>query len=147
MRQTDRSRSHKSAIVVGAGISGACCAAYLQQRDIEVTVIDVKGIAEETSFGNAGVLNPAGVAPVAMPGMIKQLPKWLLDPKGPLTIRWLYLPWALGWLTRFFACATHAQMERSAAALKLLAGSMFESYRGFLPPRKHLELISPSGSL
>jgi D-amino-acid dehydrogenase len=44
----------RSVTVIGAGIVGMCCAAYLQRDGHHVTVIDRVGPGEATSFGNAG---------------------------------------------------------------------------------------------
>ncbi len=137
----------RTAVVIGAGIAGACCAAYLQKRGIEVTLIDRKGVGEETSFGNAGSLNPDGILPVAMPGMIKQVPGWLLDAKGPLALKWSYLPTAASWLTRFLLCANPEQMERSARGMKLLASRVFDCYSELLPADVYKDLISHRGCL
>ncbi len=137
----------KTAVVIGAGIAGACCAGYLQKRGIDVTLVDRTGIGEETSFGNAGSLNPDGILPVAMPGMIKQVPKWLLDSKGPLALRWSYLPFSAAWLTRFLMCANREQMQRSAQGMKLLASRVFECYSELLPPDRYRELIQHRGCL
>jgi D-amino-acid dehydrogenase len=42
---------------------------------------------EYCSFGNAGMLNPSGCVPQAMPGVLAKVPGYLTDPLGPLTIR------------------------------------------------------------
>ena len=50
----------------------------------KVTVIDRTGICEETSSGNAAAFAFSDVLPLAHKGMMRQLPKWLADPLGPL---------------------------------------------------------------
>ena len=47
-------------IVIGAGIIGISTALKLQQQGKQVLVLDSKGVAAETSSGNAGVKNVAG---------------------------------------------------------------------------------------
>ena len=42
------------------------------------------------------------VLPLAHKGMMRQLPKWLADPLGPLSIPPAYLPKLLPWLCRFW---------------------------------------------
>jgi D-amino-acid dehydrogenase len=134
-------------IVIGAGIAGACCAGWLQRKGFEVTIVDRKGIGEETSFGNAGSINPYAVMPVAMPGMVKQIPQWLMDPLGPLTLRWSYLPRALPWLVRFLKCANPEQAQRTAAAMGTLTGAVFESYAPLVEPGIYNALIKRQGCL
>jgi D-amino-acid dehydrogenase len=49
------------AIVLGAGIIGICVALHLQKRGRSVALVDRRGGAEETSFGNAGLIQREGV--------------------------------------------------------------------------------------
>ena len=88
--------------IVGAGIVGICTAAYLAEAGFEVTVFDRTGICEETSSGNAAALAFSDVLPLAQKGMMRNLPKWLADPLGPLAIPPAYLPRLLPWLYRFW---------------------------------------------
>ena len=74
----------RQAIVVGAGIVGICTALALQDKGFKVSVIDRDGAAEDASHGNAGVISPWSCVPQSLPGIWRQVPKWLLDPEGPL---------------------------------------------------------------
>ena len=64
------------------------------------------------SFGNGGLFSASSVVPVAMPGTLKKVPRWLLDPEGPLTIRWSYLPRLAPWLVRFVAASAPDRVEQ-----------------------------------
>mgnify|MGYP003632417664 CR=1 FL=1 len=99
--------------VIGAGIVGVSTAAYLQRDGHVVTIIDPLDAGEACSFGNAGSLSPSACLPVGMPGMWKKVPKWILDPMGPLTIRTAYRPKVAPWLFRF---VSHCTKLRTAAA-------------------------------
>lgn len=70
--------------IVGAGIVGVSSAAWLQREGYSVTLIDSGGVGEGASFGNAGNISPGAVVPYSIPGFLKQVPGWLLDPQGPL---------------------------------------------------------------
>ena len=61
------SSSQADAIVLGAGIVGICVALHLQQRGRSVALVDRRGGAEETSFGNAGLIQREGVYPYGFP--------------------------------------------------------------------------------
>jgi D-amino-acid dehydrogenase len=89
-------------VIIGAGIVGICAAAYLAEAGRQVMVIDRTGICEETSSGNAAAFAFSDVLPLAQKGMLRNLPKWLLDPLGPLSIPPSYLPHLLPWLYRFW---------------------------------------------
>lgn len=134
-------------VVIGAGIVGACSAAWLQRKGLQVTLIDRSDPGEETSSGNAGSVSPTAVLPVAMPGMLKQIPQWLLDPLGPLAIRWSYLPKAAPWLMRFLSCANREQMWRTANGMRGLLAPVFECYAPLLARANASDLIRREGCL
>lgn len=133
--------------VIGAGIVGACCAGWLQRKGISVILIERDAPGEATSWGNAGSLSPTAVLPVAMPGMLPQIPGWLLDPLGPLVVRWSYLPRALPWLWRFVRCANVEQMWRTANALRPLLAPLFECYEPLLKNANAEDLVRREGCL
>jgi D-amino-acid dehydrogenase len=58
--------------VIGAGIVGVSTALHLQQRGKKVTLLDRREPGEETSFGNAGIIESSSVLPYAFP-TIRQL--------------------------------------------------------------------------
>ena len=55
------------AVVLGAGIVGVCVALHVQARGRSVVLVDRRGAAEETSFGNAGLIQREGVYPYGFP--------------------------------------------------------------------------------
>ncbi|MFD2056267.1 NAD(P)/FAD-dependent oxidoreductase [Mesorhizobium calcicola] len=107
--------------IVGGGIIGICAAACLAEAGRNVTVFDRTGICEETSSGNAAAFAFSDVLPMAHKGMIRQLPKWLADPLGPLSIPPAYLPKLLPWLIRFWRAGAPEKYE---AGLVAQAGMM-----------------------
>jgi D-amino-acid dehydrogenase len=54
-------------VVLGAGIVGISVALHLQKRGRSVALVDRRGAAEETSFGNAGLIQKEGVYPYGFP--------------------------------------------------------------------------------
>lgn len=54
-------------VVLGAGIIGICTALHLQKRGRATALVDRRGAAEETSFGNAGLIQREGVYPYGFP--------------------------------------------------------------------------------
>ncbi|HYV88752.1 MAG TPA: FAD-dependent oxidoreductase, partial [Candidatus Polarisedimenticolia bacterium] len=107
--------------VIGAGIVGICCALQLQRDGHRVTVIDYQGPGEGTSRGNAAVLAGGACEPVAMPGIVRRVPEMLMDPLGPLAIRWGYLPTLTPWLLRFIAASKPERVEDISKALRELS--------------------------
>jgi D-amino-acid dehydrogenase len=54
-------------VVLGAGVVGVCVAVHLQKRGRQVALVDRKLPGNETSFGNAGLIQREGVYPHALP--------------------------------------------------------------------------------
>jgi D-amino-acid dehydrogenase len=100
------------ATIIGAGIIGVSTAAFLQRAGYRVTIVDRLPPGEGCSFGNAGGIAYAEIMPTIHPRMLLKIPGWLLDPLGPLTIRWPYLPKALPW---FLAAARNGMPDRVKA--------------------------------
>jgi D-amino-acid dehydrogenase len=102
--------------VIGGGIIGICVAALLAEAGRQVTVIDRTGICEETSSGNAAALAFSDILPLAHKGMMTNVPKWLADPLGPLSIPPSYFPKLVPWLYRFWRAGNPRNREASVAA-------------------------------
>lgn len=102
--------------IIGGGIIGICAAAFLTEAGRKVTIFDRTGICEETSSGNAAAFAFSDVLPLAHKGMVRQLPKWLADPLGPLSIPPAYLPRLLPWLIRFWRAGAPEKYEAGLAA-------------------------------
>src|SRR5208337_2656798 len=110
-------------VVIGAGIVGAATAVELLRDGHRVTILEpgAPGGEQAASYGNGSLLNPSSVIPMSLPGLWKQVPGYLADPLGPLTIRWSYLPRLLPWLRRFLqAGSTPANVAAIGRALRPL---------------------------
>ena len=108
------------AIVLGAGIVGICVALHLQKRGRSVALVDRRGAAEETSFGNAGLIQREGVYPYGFPHDFGALARYSLN----RTIDAHYHPSALPRLAPFLwqywkysRPARHAEVARRYATL------------------------------
>ncbi|MEH7827684.1 NAD(P)/FAD-dependent oxidoreductase [Gemmobacter denitrificans] len=109
-------QSHTEIIVIGAGIIGVTTALALQAEGRKVRLLDRKGIAAETSRGNAGAFAFAEVEPLATPGIMRKAPKWLLDPLGPLSLRPEYALKILPWMLHFWRATAPSRHEAAVAA-------------------------------
>lgn len=103
-------------VVIGAGIVGICAALNLAETGRSVLVVDRAGVCEGTSSGNAAALAFTDVLPLVQKGMMKNLPRWLADPLGPLSIPPSYLPRLAPWLWRFWRASADRHYETSLSA-------------------------------
>jgi D-amino-acid dehydrogenase len=115
-------------VIVGAGAVGMACALTLRREGHTVTVLDPRLPGEGASYGNAGIIANYSVDPVGMPGIVRRVPSMLMDPMGPLTIRWRYLPRLVPWLARFVAASRAARVEEISHALFSLLGNAAETW-------------------
>ena len=104
--------------VIGGGIIGLSSAYYLHQAGYRVTVFDQNRITDGCSFGNAGMIVPSHIIPMAQPGMIAKGLRWMLNSTSPFYVkprlnldlmRW-------GWL--FYRHSTPEHVERAIPALR-----------------------------
>ena len=107
-------------VVLGAGIVGICTALHLQKRGRTTALVDRRGAAEETSFGNAGLIQREGVYPYGFPHDFGALLRYGLN----RTIDAHYHPSALPKLAPFLwkywhysRPARHAEVARRYAKL------------------------------
>ena len=137
----------KTVAVIGAGMVGISAASWLQRDGHEVIVLDPGNPGEGTSFGNAGCLNGSSVVPMSMPGMAWNVPRWLMDPMGPLAIRWSYLPTIAPWLIRFLRAGTPERVEAQARALRALLGPTLATLQPLVKDAGAEDLIHRQGHL
>lgn len=130
MVTSSKSDKKRTVAVIGGGAIGVAAASFLLRDGNDVVLIERGGIGEGASFGNAGCLNPSSIVPMSMPGTLKKVPGYLLDPLGPLSIRWRYLPTLAPWLIRFVQAGTQAKVRAQARALKPM---LEDSYGAWLP--------------
>jgi D-amino-acid dehydrogenase len=89
-------------VVIGAGIIGVTTAFELRTRGFEVTVLERhSGIAQEASYGNAGVISTAYAGPWAQPGMPGKILGYLFRAESPVIFRPSADPAQWRWLARW----------------------------------------------
>jgi D-amino-acid dehydrogenase len=128
-RRDRRDEAGLKVAVIGAGVVGLACAAELQRRGHEVTLVDPVPPGEGCSFGNAGCLSRASCVPLGLPGTWKKVPGYLLDPAGPLSVPWRYAPRIAPWLWKLHRSTSLARVNAIADALHPLLTVTIEKWR------------------
>lgn len=122
----------KRIAVVGAGVIGLCVAAEIAERGHQVVVYDRQPEgADQCSTGNAGMIVPSHVIPLAAPGMVGLGLRMMLNPRGPFRIRPRLNLDQIRWMWRFMRLANQANVDRAGPALRDLS---------LLSRRRYIEL-------
>ena len=130
--------------VLGAGIVGICTALSLRERGFSVTMLDRNPPAEGASYGNAGSLSPWSCVPQSMPGLWKSVPKWLLDPEGPIALRLGYAATFMPWAIKFLRSGNPEGLDVIADAMMGLTRPTVDLYRHHLAGTGREDLVKDS---
>lgn len=104
--------------IVGGGVIGLCTAYYLNEAGYQVTVFDKNTITDGCSFGNAGMIVPSHIIPLAQPGMIAKGMRMLMRSTSPFYIKPRLNVDLLRWGWLFYKNSTPEHVERSIPALR-----------------------------
>ena len=96
------------AIVLGAGIVGVSAALHLAKRGLAVALVDRRAPGEETSYGNAGIIEGNTYFPYPFPLKISALLKIAFKQAPEANYHLSYLPKIAPWL---FAYLRHSSAE------------------------------------
>ncbi len=102
---------------------------YLLESGCEVTIIEQGNFRDGCSFGNAGMIVPSHIIPLAQPGMITKGMRWMLSSESPFYVKprlnWDLMKW--GYL--FWKHSTEQHVQRSIPVLRdlsLLSRQLFQ---------------------
>ncbi len=100
--------------IVGAGIQGVCNALFLQKKGYQVTLFDREEPGSAASYGNAGHFSPYASVPLNRPDVIADVPSMLVSSRGPLALKWNYVPKMIPWFAKFVLNCTEQKMMHTA---------------------------------
>ena len=100
--------------IIGAGIQGVCTALFLQNKGFNVTLFDRDEPGNAASYGNAGHFSPYASLQLNRTDVLSDVPSMLLSSRGPLALKWNYVPKMLPWFTKFIFNTTKSKMMHTA---------------------------------
>ena len=100
--------------VIGAGIQGVCNSLFLQKKGFQVTLFDRDEPGNSATYGNAGHFSPYGAVPLNRPDVLTDVPAMLISSKGPLALKWNYVPKMIPWFIKFLINCTKKNMMNTA---------------------------------
>ena len=115
-------------VVLGAGIVGVSTALHLQARGRDVVLVDKHAMAgEETSFGNAGLIERSSIYPYSLPRDFGQLLKYAFNLAPEAHYHLSALPSVLPWIFRYAMKSGKKETLKSAmASLPLIERCVLE---------------------
>ena len=120
------------AIVLGAGIVGTSVALHLAKRGLSVALVDRAGVGEQTSFGNAGIIEGNTVFPPAFPADQAALVRIVLKRASEANYHLSFLPHALPWLFAFRAASRPERLIETAQLIRPLFGRAVAEHEALL---------------
>jgi len=100
--------------IIGAGIQGVCTALFLQNKGFNVTLFDRDEPGNAASYGNAGHFSPYASLQLNRTDVLSDVPSMLLSSRGPLALKWNYVPKMIPWFTKFIFNTTKSKMMHTA---------------------------------
>jgi D-amino-acid dehydrogenase len=125
------------AIVLGAGIVGTSIALQLAKRGLSVALVDRRPPGEETSYGNAGIIEGNTVFPPAFPSDLVALLRIALKRAPEANYHLSFLPQVAPWLLAFRAASSPQRLLETAHAMRPI-------YAQAIP--EHETLLAESGA-
>jgi D-amino-acid dehydrogenase len=114
--------------VVGAGMVGLSTAWFLQERGVEVVVLDREGVAAGSSWGNAGWLTPGIATPLPEPAVLRYGLRAVLSPSSPVYVPPSADPRFLKFVTGFARHSTMKAWKRAMGSLVPVNDLSLESF-------------------
>ncbi len=119
----------KDVLIIGGGMVGVCAATYLQQAGLKTAIVEKGSIASGCSEGNAGLIVPSHVTPLAAPGVISQGFKWMFNPSSPFYIKPRLSTDLFAWIWKFTRFCNEAHVARCMPILHELIQASLKQFK------------------
>ena len=135
------------AIVLGAGIVGTSIALHLAKRGMSVALVDRTGVGEQTSYGNAGIIEGNTVFPPAFPSDFSALARIALKLATEANYHLSFLPQALPWLLAFRAASQPERLIETARLIRPLFARAVAEHEALMAESGAAHYLRKSGWL
>jgi len=134
-------------IVLGAGIIGVSSALHLQKRGRSVILLDRRGVAEETSYGNTGLIQREGVVPYPFPRDLRLIGRYAFNLLPEANLHWSALPKIAPWLFAYWRASTPERKAATARGARPLIERCIVEHEALLADAGGLALLRRTGYL
>ena len=132
-------------IVLGAGIIGVCAAIHLARRGHDVTLVDRRPPGEETSFGNAGLIQREGVHPRAFPRNLSKLLVYGFNQRADMVYHLSALPGLVPFLARYWWYSHPRRYQEIVRAYAPLIGASITEHNDLIAAADAASLVVKEG--
>lgn len=132
-------------LVLGAGMVGTCTALELQLRGHSVTLLDRRPPGQETSYGNAGVIQREAVEPYAMPRNWQALLSIAFRRGLDVNYHWRGLIAAWPQLLRYWQASAPAEHRRIGRQYATLIAHSIQEHERLMGLADAFDLVQRTG--
>ena len=133
------------AVVLGAGIVGTSVALHLAKRGLSVAMLDLRAPGEETSYGNAGVIEGETVFPPTFPPGLVNLLRVGLKQATEANYHLAFLPKVAPWLFQFWLQASPENQLAFAKAMRPLFSRAVAEHEALMTESGALQYLRKNG--
>jgi D-amino-acid dehydrogenase len=133
--------------VLGAGIVGVAAALHLQTRGRDVVLIDRRGAGEETSFGNAGIIERATIFPYLFPRDVRKLAVYAFNGLNEARYNWRDIPAFAPFLYRYFVESAPRRALDHALSIRPLIEACLDEHEKLMAQAGVQHLLRKTGWL
>ena len=105
-------------MVLGAGVVGVSIALHLARRGLSVALVDRAGVGEQTSYGNAGIIEGNTIFPPAFPSDARALLRIVFKQASEANYHLSFLPRIAPWLMAFRAASQPKRLVETARLIR-----------------------------
>ncbi|MGC4008391.1 MAG: FAD-binding oxidoreductase [Pseudomonas sp.] len=134
-------------LVLGAGMVGVSTALALQQRGLQVALVDRNQQCQETSYGNAGIIQREAMLPYGFPRDWRSLLKIALGRSNDVHYQWGALLRTSPRLVRYWANSAPSTYRSIAQAYGKLIEHSLSEHEGWIRMSAAQDLVTRKGWL
>jgi D-amino-acid dehydrogenase len=133
-------------LVLGAGMVGVGAALHLQKRGRDVILVERNALAgDETSYGNAGIIEVASVFPYMFPRSMKDILYYATNRAPQVRYSLADLPAFAPWLVRYYLASEPTRALRGAMAVLPLIRQSLAEHEALIAEANVPELLQRMG--
>lgn len=134
-------------LIVGAGIVGITSALAVQLRGRSVILVDRRGLARETSFGNAGIIQRETIGRYAFPRDVRKVLKCAVNALPEARLHWPSFPWIANILFQYWMHSAPRLVQQHARAMWAITDRCLVEHEALMGQADVADMLRRTGYL